>query len=45
MGYVETAYAAAAAPLTLVVRGAARPAHVAPLPFVPHRYYRGSSRI
>ena len=25
----------------LVVRGQARPARVAPMPFAPHRYYRG----
>jgi aminomethyltransferase len=42
MGYVETAHAAPGTALTLVVRGAARPAHVVALPFVPHRYLRGS---
>ena len=40
MGYVEAAHAAAGSPLGLLVRGAVRPAHVAPLPFVPTRYYR-----
>ena len=30
-----------APPLSLLVRGTARPARVAPLPFVPHRYHRG----
>jgi aminomethyltransferase len=40
MGYVAAAYAAEGTPLSLIVRGAARPAHVAPLPFVPHRYHR-----
>jgi aminomethyltransferase len=41
MGYVETAHAAVGASLTLLVRGVPRPARVAPLPFVPHNYYRG----
>jgi aminomethyltransferase len=41
MGYVDTAHAAAGDALALVVRDVPRPAHVAPLPFVPTRYYRG----
>ena len=41
MGYVATAQAAAGTPLQLMVRGTARPAKVAPMPFVPQRYYRG----
>ncbi len=41
MGYVATAQAAAGTPLQLVVRGTPRPAKVAPMPFVPQRYYRG----
>jgi aminomethyltransferase len=41
MGYVATAAARAGAALELMVRGTPRPARVAPLPFVPHRYYRG----
>jgi glycine cleavage system T protein (aminomethyltransferase) len=41
MGYVDAGHAAADAPLSLLVRGAPRPAHIAPLPFVPHHYYRG----
>jgi glycine cleavage system T protein (aminomethyltransferase) len=41
MGYVGAAHAVAGAALSLLVRGAARPARIAPLPFVPHRYYRG----
>ncbi len=41
MGYVPPAHAADGAPLQLVIRGQARPARVAPLPFVSHRYYRG----
>ncbi|HEY3911757.1 MAG TPA: glycine cleavage system aminomethyltransferase GcvT [Stellaceae bacterium] len=41
MGYVETNHAAERAVLSLVVRDMPRPARIAPLPFVPHRYYRG----
>jgi aminomethyltransferase len=41
MGYVAAAHAAAGSALTLIVRDTPRPAHVAPLPFVPTRYYRG----
>jgi aminomethyltransferase len=41
MGYVAVADAAEGTPLALTVRGTARPARVAPLPFVPHRYHRG----
>jgi aminomethyltransferase len=41
MGYVETALSDAGTPLALVVRDVPRPARVAPLPFVPTRYYRG----
>ncbi len=40
MGYVETAAAQAGTPLGLEVRGRLRPARVAALPFVPHRYVR-----
>ena len=40
MGYVAAAQAATGTPLALTVRGAAHPARVAPLPFVPHRYHR-----
>jgi aminomethyltransferase len=40
MGYVDTAHAALGTALALVVRDVPRPAHVAPLPFVPTRYYR-----
>ncbi len=38
MGYVDAALARTGTPVMLVVRGTARPAHVADLPFVPHRY-------
>ncbi len=40
MGYVESAAAEAGTPLALEVRGRLRPARVAALPFVPHRYVR-----
>jgi aminomethyltransferase len=42
MGYVERAFAEPGTPVALVVRGKDIPASVAALPFVPHRYYRGS---
>jgi aminomethyltransferase len=41
MGYVDAAHSAEGSPLSLIVREVPRPAHVAPLPFVPTRYYRG----
>jgi aminomethyltransferase len=41
MGYVDAALSAEGTALAVVVRDVARPAHVAPLPFVPTRYYRG----
>jgi aminomethyltransferase len=41
MGYVTAAHASQGSALALVVRDVPRPAHVAPLPFVPNRYYRG----
>ena len=41
MGYVAAGRAAPGTALSLVVRDVPRPAHVAPLPFVPTRYYRG----
>jgi aminomethyltransferase len=41
MGYVASAHAADGATLQLPVRGAARPARIVRLPFVPTRYYRG----
>ena len=40
MGYVETAFAGDGTEIDLIVRGKPLPAHVAPLPFVPHRYRR-----
>ena len=41
MGYVDAAHSAEGTALAVVVRDVARPARVAPLPFVPTRYYRG----
>jgi aminomethyltransferase len=40
MGYVDSGQAGEGNALALVVRDVPRPAHVAPLPFVPTRYYR-----
>jgi aminomethyltransferase len=44
MGYVDIAQTAIGAPLALDIRGTARPARVASLPFVPHRYHRLAPR-
>jgi aminomethyltransferase len=41
MGYVAASEAALGTTVRLVVRGTPRPARIVPLPFVPHRYYRG----
>jgi aminomethyltransferase len=41
MGYLDSAHAKDGEALQLLVRGAARPARVVRLPFVPTRYYRG----
>jgi hypothetical protein len=43
MGYVDAAHAAEGAAVGLTVRGTTRSAHVARLPFVPHRYHRARS--
>jgi aminomethyltransferase len=40
MGYVDPAYAESGATVAIEVRGKALTAHVAPMPFVPHRYRR-----
>jgi glycine cleavage system T protein (aminomethyltransferase) len=40
MGYVDAPHAGLGTTLSLIVRGAVRPARVAALPFVPHRYFR-----
>lgn len=40
LGYLPAAQAEPGTEVNLVVRGKARPARVAPLPFVPHRYKR-----
>jgi aminomethyltransferase len=42
MGYVERAFAEPDTSVVLVVREKDIPARVTALPFVPHRYYRGS---
>src|SRR5262249_45900742 len=41
MGYVDAAHSNDGSALALVVRDVPRPAHVAPLPFIQTRYYRG----
>ncbi len=41
MGYVTAAHAAVGTKVDLLVRGQARPAEIAKLPFHPHRYHRG----
>lgn len=41
MGYVETQHAVMASKVDLMIRGAAHPATIVPMPFVPQRYYRG----
>lgn len=41
MGYVASEYAATGTKLDLMVRGKARPATVAAMPFVPANFYRG----
>jgi aminomethyltransferase len=41
MGFVEAPYAATGAKIDLIVRGNPRPAEIVPLPFVPHRYFKG----
>jgi aminomethyltransferase len=41
MAYVETNHAAPNQELYADVRGKAQPMRVTPLPFIPHRYFRG----
>jgi aminomethyltransferase len=41
MGYVKPEFAAAGSRIQALVRGKAVPMEVAPMPFVPTRYYRG----
>jgi aminomethyltransferase len=43
MGYVKTALATDGTEIDLIVRGKTLPAHIAPMPFVPHRYTRAST--
>lgn len=40
MGYVEPAFGEDGLAVDIMIRGEARPALIAPLPFVPHRYVR-----
>lgn len=40
MGYVARAFAKAGTPVQLIVRGKARPAKTAKMPFTPHNYHR-----
>ena len=42
MAYVESAYAAIGTQIEVEVRGKRLAATVSPMPFVPHRYFRGS---
>ncbi|QFT78844.1 glycine cleavage system aminomethyltransferase GcvT [Erythrobacter sp. THAF29] len=42
MAYVDALHAAEGTALECEVRGKRLPANVSPMPFVPHRYYRGS---
>lgn len=41
MGYVNSRFAEPGTPVLLEVRGKDLPAKVAPMPFAPHRYFRG----
>jgi aminomethyltransferase len=41
MGYVDRAHGGDGSALAVVVRDVPRPARIAPMPFVPTRYYRG----
>jgi len=41
MGYVARKFTKAGTPIQLIIRGKARPAKVAKLPFAPHNYFRG----
>jgi aminomethyltransferase len=42
MGYVKQEFAAPGTVVNLIVRGTARPAQVAPLPFLPPRYFKST---
>lgn len=43
MGYVETALAAEGTEVAVEVRGKVQPAVVTKMPFVEHRYFKGSA--
>ncbi|MEJ2116676.1 MAG: glycine cleavage system aminomethyltransferase GcvT [Alphaproteobacteria bacterium] len=42
MGYVDASHAKKNTPLQIVIRGTPHPATVAPLPFIPNKYFRKS---
>ena len=42
MGYIDAAYAAPGTQVSLMARGKPLAANVVPMPFVPHRYFRGA---
>jgi len=42
MGYVDAAHAAPGTQVCLIVRGKPLAAKIVPMPFVPHRYFRGA---
>lgn len=44
MGYVAAEFSAPGTSLDLMIRGVPRPATIAPLPFVPHRYHRSKGK-
>jgi len=41
MGYVARKFTKVGTPIQLIVRGKARAATVAKMPFAPHNYFRG----
>jgi len=41
MGYVERRFATPGTAVVVSVRGRELPGRLVPLPFLPHRYYRG----
>jgi aminomethyltransferase len=45
MGYVDTECAADGTELSIMVRSVPRPARVAALPFIAHRYKRSQTRV
>jgi aminomethyltransferase len=43
MGYVDAPHAVDGTAVSVEIRGRDHPAVVAPMPFVPHRYFRKSA--